>query len=229
MISRNLTAVRQHIESVCRSVHRDSQEITLVAATKYASVAQIRAALEAGLTDIGESKVQDAQEKFSQLGPALTGVTKHMIGHLQTNKVKRAVQLFDLLQSVDSVKLVREIERRAAQQERDVAVLIEINASGEEQKYGASCEGAFALVDEILKGEHIILKGLMTVGPLSGHEEIIRQAFRQVKRLSRDIIRKYAGEARVQMQYLSMGMTQDYPLALEEGANMLRIGSAIFA
>lgn len=181
------------------------------------------------MTHIGESKVQAAREKFSQLQDVLPRVTKHMIGHLQTNKVKTALELFDMIQSVDSVKLIREIEKQAARSQRaKIDILLEVNISGEAQKFGIEKGNLFTLVEEVQMCQRIRLLGLMTMAPLSDDQGIIRQCFRSLKDVSEEINDHFCIEDKVEMRYLSMGMTHDYEIALEEGANMLRIGSAIF-
>ena len=172
--------------------------------------------------------MQDAQAKFSQLGEAGNKVTKHMIGHLQTNKAKDAVKIFDMIQSVDSIKLIQEIEKRVAASGRSkVDVLIEVN-SGEEQKSGVAKTAVMDLVAGAVQCEHVQLLGLMTMAPFVNDEKVVRQAFRDLRLLREEITSQFKGQPRVNMKYLSMGMTNDYEIALEEGANMLRIGRAIF-
>ncbi len=229
MLRSKIDQIRQAIEKICRKKGRNPVDIRLVAVTKYAALNQIRAAIDAGLTDIGESRIQDAQKKFAELEAEGRRFTRHMIGHLQTNKVKQAVSLFDLIQSVDSLRLIREIDRRAKEVGREVPILIEVNTSKEDQKFGVQPEGVFALIDEIRNQKNIIFQGLMTVAVFSDRQEDVRACFRQLAALGQQIRQRYTGESRIDMRYLSMGMTHDYELALEEGANMLRIGSAIFA
>jgi len=220
--------VQEKIASVCRRVGRDPAGITLVAVTKYSTVDQIREAIAAGITHIGENRIQDAEKKFAQLGELAGRVRKHMIGHLQTNKAKAAIQLFDMIQSLDSVKLALEMEKRAAAQGRaGVDVLIEVN-SGEEQKSGVDRAGIMELVDQVATCEHLRLWGLMTMAPFADDRDIIRAAFRDLRILNEKIAARYRGHPRVQMKALSMGMSHDYEIAIEEGATMVRIGTAIF-
>lgn len=228
MIRDNIARIRGHIEAVCRRVGRDPREITFVGVTKFAGVPQIKEAVKSGLTHIGENKVQEARKKFSALGDCGVKVTRHMIGHLQTNKVKHALEIFDLIQSVDSVKLAAAIEAQAAKANKNIDVLVQVNTAGEEQKFGAAPSEVAALIEEVIKLKHIRLLGLMTIAPLTQDREIIRRCFRDLRRLNDRISERFPAGERLEMKYLSMGMTADYEIALEEGANMVRIGRAIF-
>ena len=228
MISANLARIRDKISLICRRLGREPSEIVLVGVAKYAELSQIKEAIGVGLTDIGENKVQDAREKFVQLEDTLPGITKHMLGHLQTNKVKHAIELFDLIQSVDSLELVEEIEKQADKKRKLVDILLEIKTSGEEQKTGALPEDTFSLIEAIAKCEHIRLCGLMTIAAHTQNQEIIRNCFRQLKKLFEEAKRKFANVPNIEMKYLSMGMSDDYEIAIEEGSNMVRIGRAIF-
>lgn len=220
--------VQENIARACKRAGRNPAEITLVAVTKYTTLEKVAEAIHAGVTHIGENRVQDAEEKFKQLGELAGGVTKHMIGHLQTNKAKNAISIFDMIQSVDSIKLAQEIEKRAvAQALKTVDVLIEVN-SGEEQKSGVEKIDLPALVDAVAGCEHIQLKGLMTMAPYVSDKEVIRKAFRDLRNLSEKLSAQMKGHSRFEMKYLSMGMTQDYEIAIEEGSTMVRIGTAIF-
>jgi pyridoxal phosphate enzyme (YggS family) len=151
-----------------------------------------------------------------------------MIGHLQTNKAKQAVQLFDLIQSVDSVRLADEIEKEAAKPAKTVDILIEVNTSGEEQKFGVHPDEVPILIKEISHCPHIRLLGLMTMAPLTEEKGRIRRCFRDLRELFDAVEEDFAASSNIQMKYLSMGMTSDYEIALEEGSNMVRIGRAIF-
>ncbi|OGX38192.1 MAG: YggS family pyridoxal phosphate enzyme [Omnitrophica WOR_2 bacterium RIFCSPHIGHO2_02_FULL_50_17] len=228
MIRENFSRVSGHIASVCQRLGRDPVEIILVGATKYAEAPQIKEALEAGLKHIGENRVQEAQKKFAALDGFHVRAVRHMIGHLQTNKVRQAIELFDLIQSVDSIKLAEEIEKQAAKLNKDITILVEVNTSGEEQKFGAKPDEVPALIQNISRCPHIRLHGLMTMAPLTEDKGMIRQCFRDLRELSDAVEENFAGHERIEMKYLSMGMTSDYEIALEEGADMLRIGRAIF-
>lgn len=228
MIKENVSRVLEHIASVCERIERDPGEIVLVGATKYASAEQIREAVEAGLKHIGENRVQDAQSKFPVLDQFKVKAVRHMIGHLQTNKVKQAVQFFDLIQSVDSVRLADEIEKEAAKLAKTVDILVEVNTSGEEQKFGVHPDEVPVLMKEINRCPRIRLLGLMTMAPITEEKGRIRRCFRDLRELFDAVEEDFADHERIEMKYLSMGMTSDYEIALEEGANMIRIGRAIF-
>lgn len=223
MIKSNLDALRGKIAEICGVCGRNSAEITLVGVTKYSQVEDVQEALRAGLTDIAENRVQAAREKFIHLNAA--GVRKHLIGHLQSNKARDAVALFDLIHSVDSVELLREINKRAAQQGKVQDILLQVDIAKEEQKFGLPEQEVTDFADEASKLAHVRLMGLMTMAPLTEDRELIRSVFRRCREISR---RAFPAGGNIQMKYLSMGMSHDYDIALEEGANMLRIGSLIF-
>ncbi|MDO8580622.1 MAG: YggS family pyridoxal phosphate-dependent enzyme [Candidatus Omnitrophota bacterium] len=226
MIRDNLRAVEERISSVCKRLGRNPQEIVLIGVTKYADIAQIKEALQAGLTHIAENKVQQAQERLPALDGVIPSLTKHMIGHLQSNKAKQALQLFDLIHSVDSLKLAQEIDKQAQKLNKEAQILVQVNTSGEKSKSGAESAQAVSLVQQISVLPHVKALGLMTMAPLTEDQNIVRQAFRELKKIFDQIATMSL--SRVEMRYLSMGMSQDYEIALEEGANMIRIGSAIF-
>ena len=226
MIKDNVARIRGQIASICQRIGRNPDEITLVAATKYADAAQIKEAIEAGITDIGENKVQEAQEKFSRLGEA--GGRRHMIGHLQTNKVKLALQLFDIIQSVDSLKLAQEIDSQAAKLKAQVKIFIEVNTSGEEQKFGVEPKNTIALIKAIGELSRIEVCGLMTMAPFVEDSQIIRRCFSTLRQMRDQVNEAFGSHPWVKMDFLSMGMSEDFEIAIEEGSNMVRIGRAIF-
>ena len=272
LISENISRIREEIARVCRKVGRDPREITLVAVTKFAPVKAIQEALDAGVTDIAENKVQEGLKKYPLLknsknlsfpnaclparqalignpdqaisGPPTktclpTGRTfggdnlgnslkRHLIGHLQTNKVKDALKIFDLIQSVDSLKLAEEIEKQSQKLNRRTDILVQVNISGEEQKFGADKEGALKLISDILKLKNIQILGLMTMAPLTEDQKIVRDCFKGLRELRDLLLRDFRGNSNFKMKYLSMGMSGDFAIALEEGSNMVRVGSAIF-
>lgn len=228
MIKDRLAQVHKDIEAVCKRIDRNPKEIILVGATKYADAFQIKEAVAAGLKDIGENRVQDALRKFAVLDKEHVHATRHMIGHLQTNKVKKAVEIFDLIQSVDSMRLAEEIEKHAAALNKSVEILIEVNTSGEAQKFGVHPDEVPALVEDISRCPHVRLVGLMTMAPLTRDQGIIRRCFRDLRELFDAVEENFGTRPHVDMKYLSMGMTEDYEIALEEGSSMLRIGRAIF-
>ncbi len=227
MIADNLGNVHKQIQDVCQKIGRAEEEITLVGVTKYSEASDIEEAIAGGLCHVGENRVQAAREKFPLI-KNLDQVTRHLIGHLQTNKVKHAVELFDIIQSVDSIKLVDEIQKQGVKTGKVVQILVQINVAAEEQKYGVDKETAFVLLDHIRSLDHVNVLGLMTMAPFVEDENIIRASFRGLKKIFDESKERYRGSANIEMQYLSMGMSGDYAIALEEGANMVRIGSAIF-
>jgi pyridoxal phosphate enzyme (YggS family) len=220
-IEENLKQVKDRIAAAAMQAGREPDEITLVAVSKTFPAEAISAAVEYGVTDIGESRIQDAEPKISALG----NIAKwHMIGHIQTNKVKKAIKMFDLLQSVDSMKLAEEINRRAGQMDKVVECLVEINSSGEESKYGISPDDTFEFLERLKGLPNVIPVGLMTIGPFIDDQQIIRHAFRMTKELFFEI-KKMVGD---EFSILSMGMSDDFEIAIEEGSNMVRVGTAIF-
>jgi len=221
IFTHNVAQVHGQIAEACERYDRDTDDITIVAVTKRQPTIMINMAVAAGLHNIGESRVQEADEKISELGQI---ARFHMIGHLQTNKVKKAVQLFDVIQSVDSLKLAEEIDRQAGQAELNIECLIEVNCSGENQKFGVLPNDCLDMVKRMKLLSNITLTGLMTVGPYTDDEETIRAAFREGNNLfkyGRDIV----GD---QFDTLSMGMSGDFPLAIAEGATMIRLGTSLF-
>jgi pyridoxal phosphate enzyme (YggS family) len=219
----NLETINKKIKEAALKVNRDPQEIKLVAVTKTATLEQIKEAINEGVKIIGENKVQEATEKYQVL---TTEVKWHLIGHLQTNKVKYAVEIFDLIHSVDSIKLAKEIDKRSVQFKKIIDVLIEVNISGEETKYGYNPEKVEAFLKEISEFSGIRVRGLMTIAPISKNKEEVRPYFRRLRELSGRIRDKSIKN--IKMDYLSMGMTDDFEIAIEEGANMVRIGRGIF-
>ena len=228
MIRDNIVTIEQNIASICKRLNRNPQEIAIVGVTKYGDASKIKEAVEAGVKHIGENRVQDALEKFPVLDGLKVKVTKHLIGHLQANKAKYAVQLFDMIQSVDSFKLAQEIDRQASKNNRVMNILAQINTSGEAQKFGAEKSDGLALVEQAAALKNLRILGLMTIGPMTEDKSVVRQCFRDLRAIYDEISKKFSGSEKIKMQYLSMGMTDDYEIALEEGSNMVRIGRAIF-
>ena len=228
MIRENLKAIQKTIGAIAERLGRNAQDITLVGVTKYADAQKLQEAVEAGLTHIGENRVQDALEKFPALMNSYPQVKRHFIGHLQTNKVKDALKLFDVIQSVDSFHLARSLEKHAAAQNRSVDILIQVNTSGEKQKFGVYPAQCRPLINQMKACPHLPILGLMTIAPLTEDKDRIRQTFRDLRLLKDQVQKDWPSGSRVQMKYLSMGMSHDFEIALEEGSNMVRIGSAIF-
>ncbi len=217
----NLQLVRERIEKAAQRAGRKAEEIILIAVTKTVEVPRIWEAISAGVQHIGENRVQEAQEKIKDIG---NRVTWHMIGHLQTNKVKQALDLFQLIHSVDSLKLARELSKRAEAKNQTVDILIQINLAHEETKFGFPVEKIQENVQEIAALPRLAIKGLMTIPPLAENPEHARPYFKKLREISEEL-RKIP---KVEMKFLSMGMTNDFEVAIEEGANMVRIGTAIF-
>jgi pyridoxal phosphate enzyme (YggS family) len=219
----NVERVWTRIRAVLSGSGREMDSITLVAVTKNVPADRILEARQAGIVHFGENKVQEAKGKI----PLLPGdTTWHMVGHLQRNKAKDALALFDLIQSLDSMGLADELSKRARSLGTVAKVLIQVNTSGEETKSGVRPDGFRKLLDYIGGLEGINVTGLMTIGPFTGDAERIRSSFRMLRELFDTTA---AGPHRnVRLEHLSMGMTDDFEIALEEGANMLRIGRAIF-
>ncbi|HUT65997.1 MAG TPA: YggS family pyridoxal phosphate-dependent enzyme [Spirochaetota bacterium] len=217
-IKENVENVRERIDrALSRSGRRD--EVTLVAVSKTYPVDRINEAIRAGVRDIGENRVGEAEEKHPKI---IEGARLHLVGHLQRNKVKRAVGLFSMIQSIDKVETALEMEKRAV---FPVDILVEINASGEITKSGVTPEGLFDLVEQLKPLNMIRIRGLMTIGPFTENEAKIRECFVLTRRKFEKLQKSEPG---LDIKYLSMGMSSDYEIAIEEGSNMVRIGTAIF-
>lgn len=222
-IEANLQEIRNRIRHSASKVNRDPNEIRIIAVTKYVQVNQINEAIKAGITEIGENRVQDGVSKF----PFLSGnVVKHMIGTLQTNKVKQALGLFDLFHSVDRASLIDELTKQATKLDKRVEVLVQLNLTAEETKHGISLDELPGLINRIRSSSYLAPVGLMTIGPLTDDPESVRPVFRRMREIFTEAARNL--ELGPNWRYLSMGMSQDYQVAVEEGANLLRIGTAIF-
>jgi pyridoxal phosphate enzyme (YggS family) len=222
-LSENIQRVRERIEKACARAGRAPEEVTLVAVSKTMGPERVREAVDAGLTLFGENRLQEAASKIEALRGDLTW---HMVGHLQRNKVKKAVAVFDMIQSVDSYDLALEIDRRSSEMGKAMEVLVEVNTSGEETKFGSRPQDSVDLVEKISHLNGIAVKGLMTIGAFTADEGALRSCFITLRELARKT--QEAGISGVEMRYLSMGMTSDFEIAIEEGSNMVRIGTAIF-
>lgn len=197
--------------------------VQLVAVTKTHSPEEMNIAIDAGVTDIGENKVQEILAKYDKVKP----VRWHLIGHLQRNKVKYIIDKVDLIHSVDSLKLAREIEKRAAAKDTTMDILIQVNSAEDENKFGIETDETEGMVKEILETcPHINIKGLMCMAPYEEDPEDVREYFAEVREEFNRL--KTIEHERLDFKYLSMGMSHDYKVAMEEGANMVRVGSAIF-
>ncbi len=223
MVTENLEEVEKKIRAACERVGRDRSEVTLIAVSKTKPVEMIKEAYDAGIREFGENKVQEMMDKQEQLPD---DIHWHMIGHLQRNKVKYLIGKVQLIHSVDSLRLAQEISDLSVKHEVDTDVLIEVNIAGEESKFGVSRDETLQLVTEAAKLPRIHIKGLMVIAPYVDDPEDNRSYFREIKQLSVDIGSKKIDN--VYMYMLSMGMTGDYEVAIEEGATMVRVGTGIF-
>ena len=210
-------------ENVQRLLRELPEGIQLLAAAKERTAAEISEAIRAGVGMIGENYLQDAQRVFPHVKEKASW---HFIGHLQTKKVKKVVEMFDMIESVDSLRLAQEIERCCAARDKIMPVLIEVNSGKEEQKYGINPEDAPGLIEQISSYPHMKIMGLMTMGPRFGNPEESRPYFQKTRKLFEQI--KELHLPNVEMKYLSMGMTNSYEIAIEEGANLVRIGTKLF-
>jgi len=215
-----MPSIKENVERILKELPAG---VELVAAAKTKTAAEILEAVEAGIKIIGENYVQEAAEAFAVVGRRGKW---HFIGHLQTNKAKKAVEIFDMIETVDSPDLAREIDKRSRNAGKVMPVLIEINSGEEEQKFGVRPKDAEALIREIAPLPNIRIEGLMTMGPFEGNPEDARPYFKITKQLF-DAFKALALPG-VEMKWLSMGMTNSYPVAIEEGTNMVRIGTKIF-
>jgi pyridoxal phosphate enzyme (YggS family) len=221
-ISKRLGDVRERLSAALERAGRPSGAARLLAETKGVPAAIVREAVEHGIGELGESRVQEAEPKIALVAP---GPRWHLIGHLQTNKAKRAVALFEEIHSIDSGRLALEIARRAAEAGRVITGYVEVNTSGDAAKHGVAPEGALDLIEQVASLDGIRLAGLMTIGPLRGGAEGARASFRALRALrdqaeERGLLPGGSG--------LSMGMSEDFEIAAEEGATIVRVGSAIF-
>lgn len=223
MLSDNLLSVQQNIADACKRAGRDTNEVTLIAVSKTKPVSDIEKIYNAGIREFGENKVQEMTDKQAKLPK---DINWHMIGHLQRNKVKYIVGNTAMIHSVDSLRLACEISKEAVKKNVNVDILIEVNVAEEQSKFGVSVDEVPELISEISRLPNIFIKGLMTSAPFVENAEDNRQYFKKLRDLSVDINSKNIDN--VYMDCLSMGMTNDYVIAVEEGATHVRVGTAIF-
>lgn len=223
MICENLKEVEAKIEAACKRAGRDRSEVTLIAVSKTKPVEMLEEAYGTGIREFGENKVQEMMDKYDVMPK---DIHWHMIGHLQRNKVKYLMGKAALIHSVDSLRLAEEISAQSVKHEVTTDILIEVNIAGEETKFGTDREEAIALVEAAAKLPNIHICGLMTIAPFVENSEDNRKYFQQIRQLSVDIKEKNIDN--VDMRILSMGMTGDYEVAIEEGATMVRVGTGIF-
>lgn len=223
MILENIKTVEENIKKACERAGRNSKEVTLIAVSKTKPYTAIEEALPSGVLDYGENKVQELCEKYEILPK---DIRWHMIGHLQRNKVKYLVGKTTLIHSVDSLRLAEQIEKEFAKADECADILIEVNMAQEDSKFGITAGQTVDLIREVAKFPHIKIRGLMTIAPFTDNPETNRVYFRNMKKLSVDITAKNIDN--VSMNVLSMGMTGDYEVAVEEGATLVRVGTGIF-
>ncbi len=223
MLKENYEKVEENIENACKRSGRDRSEVTLISVSKTKPVEMLKEAYDLGARNFGENKVQELCEKYKVLPE---DIHWHMIGHLQRNKVKDVIDKAELIHSVDSLRLAETIEKEAEKKNLTVNILLEVNVAREESKFGADPDEVDKLVEEIAKLPHIRIQGLMTIAPNVEDPEENRLIFRGLHKIAVDIAKKNIDN--VNMNILSMGMTNDYQVAIEEGATMVRVGTGIF-
>lgn len=222
-IRKNLSKINEQISACAQQCGKATDDVLLCAVSKTRTPEEINIAIDAGVTDIGENKVQEIMDKFDAVKP----VRWHMIGHLQTNKVKYIIDKVSMIHSVDSYKLAQEINKRAAAHDKTMDILIQVNSAGEESKFGISTDETEALIKKILEAcENVRIRGLMCIAPYADDPEDIKVHFEAVKK-QYDLFGKI-DHPRLDFKYLSMGMSHDFPVAIEAGSNLVRVGSAIF-
>lgn len=233
-IANNIEIIRDKICSAAGKRAVSSNEIIIVCVSKNRIIEEIYEVLDAGIEYIGESRVQEAQEKYAALRDYAEDIdmplSLHMIGHLQTNKVGKALDIFDMIQSVDSLALAQKINSCAKERSLTADILVEVNTTEEEDKFGVNEDQAIGLLEQICSLDNVCVRGLMTMAPLSYDQENARPYFTKLRELRDQIneVKDPLFKKKINMEFLSMGMSQDYEVAVEEGANMLRIGTAIF-
>ncbi|MCS7233093.1 MAG: YggS family pyridoxal phosphate-dependent enzyme [Synergistetes bacterium] len=223
-VKSRVESVLERINRVCERVGRSYEEVKLVAVSKTFPPEAVREAFFAGIRLVGENKVQEALEKYEALKDL--DIKWHMVGYLQRNKVKKALKIFDFIQSLDRLSLAEEIDKEAKRMGiGKVKVLVEVNISGEPTKHGVKPEELLEFINSLSSFGSIDVRGLMTIGPLTEDREKIRKSFRKMKELFDKVRQEFPS---LNWEYLSMGMTDDFEIAIEEGSNMVRIGRAIF-
>lgn len=223
MIKKNIEEIQDRIKKACKKTGRNEKEVTLIAVSKTKPLSMLKEAYHCGTRDFGENKVQELMDKIPNMPD---DIRWHMIGHLQRNKVKYIVDKVYMIHSVDSLRLAEEISKEAVKKNVTVNILIEVNVAMEESKFGTTTQEALTLTEEIAKLAGVKIQGLMTIAPYVENSEENREYFNRLKKLSVDIKNKNIDN--VSMDTLSMGMTGDYEIAVEEGATYVRVGTGIF-
>jgi pyridoxal phosphate enzyme (YggS family) len=220
----NLTAIREQIDAAAAACNRNPADITLVGVSKKHSIENMRQAIDAGLSDLGENYIQEAVDKIDAIGRA--AACWHFIGHLQSNKARFAVRYFDLIHTVDKVKLAKEIDKQAQKINKRQKILLQVNIAEEDTKSGADAGDAVDLALAVTEFEHLELQGLMCMPPYFDDPEAARPYFRHLAQIREKVL--HAGVAADAMRHLSMGMSHDFAAAIQEGATLVRVGTAIF-
>ncbi|NBI06906.1 YggS family pyridoxal phosphate-dependent enzyme [Senegalia massiliensis] len=223
-IKENIKIIEQKIQDACDRSNRNRSDVKLIAVTKTQSIESIEEIIDSGLYDIGENKVQEIMDKYDSLNRE--ELNWHMIGHLQSNKVKYIIDKMNLFHSLDRLSLAKELNKRARKSDRVVDVLIQVNIAEEESKFGMKKQDIWNFIESLKKYPFIAVKGLMVMAPFDEEPENIRYVFKEAKSLFEDIKKKEIPY--IDMKYLSMGMTNDFEIAIEEGANLVRVGTGIF-
>jgi len=219
----NVEQIKQRVAAAALRAGRNPADVTIIAVSKTRTVEEIRQVLAAGLTHLGENRVQELKEKWPAIGGSATW---HLIGSLQTNKAKPALDMADLIHSLDRVSLADELNRLAGRRGVPCKALVEVNVSGEESKHGVSPGDLPLLLRTISDGGHVLVQGFMTMAPLDAEPEAARPHFQRLRRLAEEV--RELNLPRIHMEHLSMGMSGDFEVAVEEGATLVRIGTAIF-
>nr|WP_246565929.1 YggS family pyridoxal phosphate-dependent enzyme [Tissierella carlieri] len=222
-IQSNIIMIEENMEKALKKSGREGEKVELIAVTKTIDIDRINETIRVGISNIGENKVQELEKKYDLIGDT---VNYHMIGHLQTNKVKNIIGKTRLIHSLDRLSLAKELDKRSKNNAIVTDVLIQVNVAEEESKFGLKVEEVLYFIEEILDFKNIKIRGLMTIAPNTTDEILLRKIFRTLYNLKENI--KNKNYENLSMDYLSMGMTNDYELAIEEGSNMIRVGSAIF-
>ncbi|MET4559997.1 pyridoxal phosphate enzyme (YggS family) [Lysinibacillus parviboronicapiens] len=225
LVEENLLAVRKQMALACQASGRKKEEVKLLLATKTVPLEKLAMAIEAGETLFGENKAQELRDKFP-LMQQYNQVEWHFIGHLQTNKVKYVVKYVTLIHSVDRLKLGQTLHQQLVKENKTMAILVQVNTSRESSKFGVSPESALELVEQLSQFDTLHIKGLMTIGKLNAKQDETRHCFQLLKQIQAQIIAK--NFPRVEMGILSMGMSGDFEVAIEEGATIIRVGTSVF-
>jgi len=222
-LKQNIQQIKKRIEAAAERSGRNPEEIYLIAVTKNFSAELIQEAVDNGIVFLGENRVQEAKSKVDLVKG---NIEWHLIGHLQRNKVKTAIDIFTMIQSLDSWRLAEEIQKRAQQADKVIDVLVQVNIGSEETKYGIDPDDTEVFIEKVATLPNLKVRGLMAIAPFKENPEDVRAYFRHLREIFQSI--KEKSIENVSMEYLSMGMSNDFEVAIEEGANMVRIGTSIF-